>query len=57
MVTTVFTLDSAGLVPQGLDPATNKELSEIWARVQSRVLESAGGDRRRVRPLDVSGVL
>ncbi|KAF7596498.1 hypothetical protein BBP40_001370 [Aspergillus hancockii] len=57
MVTTVFTLDSSALVPQGLDPATNKELSGIWARVQSRVLELAGGDRRRIRPLDVNGVL
>ncbi|KAE8377093.1 hypothetical protein BDV26DRAFT_220671 [Aspergillus bertholletiae] len=56
MVTTVLT-DSSHFVPQGLDPATNKELSEIWARVQSRVLALADGDQRKIRPLGVNDVL
>lgn len=56
MVTTVFT-DSSRFVPQGLDPATNKELLEIWSRVQSRVLALADGDQRKIRPLGVNDVL
>ncbi|KAE8163699.1 hypothetical protein BDV40DRAFT_299237 [Aspergillus tamarii] len=56
MVTTVFT-DSSRFVPQGLDPATNKELLEIWSRVQSRVLALADGDQRKIRPLGMNDVL
>jgi hypothetical protein len=44
-------------VPQGLDAATNKELSEIWAQVQVRVLELAGGDWHKIKSLDIEGVL
>ncbi|RAQ48544.1 DUF218 domain protein [Aspergillus flavus] len=49
--------DSSRFVPQGLDPATNNELSEIWSRVQSRVLALADGDQRKIRPLGVNDVL
>lgn len=45
-------------VPQGLDAATNKELTEIWAQVQVRVLELAGGDWHKINlSLDIEGVL
>ncbi|OGM48435.1 hypothetical protein ABOM_003378 [Aspergillus bombycis] len=56
MVTTIFT-EASRFVPQGLDPATNKELTEIWTRVQSRVLALADGDQRKIRPLGVNDVL
>ncbi|KAB8271474.1 hypothetical protein BDV30DRAFT_146199 [Aspergillus minisclerotigenes] len=56
MVRTVLE-DSSRFVPQGLDPATNNELSEIWSRVQSRVLTLADGDQRKIRPLGVNDVL
>ncbi|UDD57974.1 hypothetical protein AFCA_005446 [Aspergillus flavus] len=52
MVRTVLE-DSSRFVPQGLDPATNNELS----RVQSRVLALADGDQRKIRPLGVNDVL
>ncbi|BAE62650.1 unnamed protein product [Aspergillus oryzae RIB40] len=56
MVRTVLE-ESSRFVPQGLDPATNNELSEIWSRVQSRVLALADGDQRNIRPLGVNDVL
>ncbi|GAB1197216.1 hypothetical protein APSETT444_006507 [Aspergillus pseudonomiae] len=56
MVTTVFT-DASRFIPQGLDATTNKELTEIWTRVQSRVLALADGDQRKIRPLGVNDVL
>lgn len=56
MVRTVLE-DSSRFVPQGLDPATNNELSEIWSRVQSRVLALADGDQRKIRPLGMNDVL
>ncbi|GMF76286.1 unnamed protein product [Aspergillus oryzae] len=56
MVRTVLE-DSSRFIPQRLDPATNNELSEIWSRVQSRVLALADGDQRKIRPLGVNDVL
>lgn len=45
-------------VPRGLDPVTTKELADIWAQVQVRVLELAGGDKAKVQQqLGINGVL
>ncbi|KAI9375495.1 hypothetical protein BJX61DRAFT_539779 [Aspergillus egyptiacus] len=44
-------------IPRGADSTINEELSTIWAQVQERVLELAGGDKKQIQPLGVKGVL
>lgn len=44
--------------PRGLDAAANKEISAIWAQVQARVVQLAGGDSKNIKSnLSIEAVL
>ena len=44
--------------PLGLDATTNKEISAIWAQVQARVVQLAGGDPKNIKSnLTIDAVL
>lgn len=44
--------------PISLDAAANKEISAIWAQVQARVIQLAGGDPKKIKTnLTIDAVL
>ena len=44
--------------PLGLDATTNKEIAAIWAQLQARVVQLAGGDPKNIKPnLTIDAVL
>lgn len=45
-------------IPTSLDAAANKEISAIWAQVQARIIQLAGGDTKKIKTnLSIDGVL
>lgn len=55
---TVQNITSPAGTPFGLDATTNKEIAAIWAQVQARVVQLAGGDPKNIKPnLTIDAVL